>query len=73
LQRSGRKRWHTSGRPTDNGDITIEVPLADDDYKVDASSDNGHVQVAVPTDPQAQRTINAESGNGSVRVRYPAG
>ncbi len=58
---------------SDNGDVTIEVPPTDDDYQVDASSDNGHVQVAVPTDPQAQRTINAESGNGNVHARYPAG
>jgi len=58
---------------SDNGDVTIEVPPTDDDHQVDASSVIGPVQLAAPTDPQAPRTSNAESDNGNVRVRYPAG
>lgn len=56
-----------------NGAVEVVLPETGDAYRVDASSSNGEVDTPVRTDPTSSRTIVAESGNGSVTVRYPDG
>jgi DUF4097 and DUF4098 domain-containing protein YvlB len=58
---------------TDNGSVLVEVPPCETAYAVEASSDNGDVRVDVTTDPTSRRVITAESDNGAVTVRHPAG
>lgn len=56
-----------------NGAVEVILPDTPDTYRVDASSANGSVDTPVRTDPASARSIVAESGNGSVTVRYPDG
>lgn len=58
---------------SDNGRVEVVVPDTADTYAVVASSDNGSTDIGVRTDPASDRTIHADSDNGSVTVRYPAG
>jgi Putative adhesin len=52
------------------GGVTVLVPRAGVSYQVDSSSSAGSTDVAVPTDPQATRTIRASSSAGDVTVGY---
>ena len=54
-----------------NGSGDIVLPDTDDAYRVEAASRHGSVDTPVRTDPSSPRTVVAESGNGSVTVRYP--
>lgn len=54
-----------------NGSVDIVLPDTDDAYRVEAASRHGSVDTPVRTDPSSPRTVVAESGNGSVTVRYP--
>jgi Putative adhesin len=55
---------------SDNGSVEVVLPRTDDLYAVDASSDNGTVSFPIRTDPDAERTITAQSDNGDVTVTY---
>jgi hypothetical protein len=57
----------------DNGRVDIEVPDTAHSYRVTVSADNGSTDAPVRTDPDSDRTIVAETDNGSVRVHYPSG
>jgi Putative adhesin len=52
---------------TSTGDVTITVPPGAG-YAVSSGTDVGERTVSVPTDPAAERSINAESSVGDVRV-----
>ena len=49
------------------------VPDTPDTYRVEVDTDNGSTDVGVRTDPDSDRSIRAETNNGSVSVHYPAG
>jgi hypothetical protein len=51
-----------------NGSVEVVVPRDGSAYRVSATTSNGFRDVAVPTDPRSQRTIEAHTSNGSVRV-----
>jgi Putative adhesin len=55
---------------SDNGSVDVVIPRTDDLYAVDASSDNGTASFPIRTDPDAERTITAQSDNGDVTVTY---
>jgi DUF4097 and DUF4098 domain-containing protein YvlB len=55
---------------SDNGAIAIRFPDDGADYDVDASSDNGPRDIAVRTDPTAERRIVVGSDNGAIDVEY---
>ena len=52
---------------TGSGAIRVTVPSGVR-YRVNASSDSGHVDVNVPTDPAAEHAIDVHSGSGAVIV-----
>ncbi len=54
---------------SDNGSVTILVPRGTT-WATTLRSDNGEVDSPVRTDPTADRSIVADSDNGSVSVRY---
>lgn len=54
---------------SDNGQIFIELPDAGAPYAVSAKSDNGGVDVDVPTDDSSAHIVEARSDNGKVTVR----
>ncbi|MFG3493936.1 DUF4097 family beta strand repeat-containing protein [Streptomyces sp. NPDC047928] len=59
---------------SDNGSVTVELPRAGGrgatpQYAVDARSDNGTVDVAVPIDAASRHVVEARSDNGDVSVR----
>ncbi|MGI5399325.1 DUF4097 family beta strand repeat-containing protein [Streptomyces sp. CA-135486] len=54
---------------SDNGAITLELPRAGAPYSVTAKSDNGDVDVDVPTDHGSSHVVKARSDNGNVTVR----
>lgn len=56
---------------TDNGRIELELPDADSGYDIDATTDNGDVDVEVRNDPASPRTVTASSDNGSVTITAP--
>jgi DUF4097 and DUF4098 domain-containing protein YvlB len=58
---------------SDNGRVEVVVPDTADTYRVDAQTDTGSTDVGVRTDPTSDRSITAETDNGSVSVRYPSG
>lgn len=58
---------------SDNGRVEVVVPDTTDTYRVDLQTDDGATDVGVRTDPASDRSIHAESDNGSVTVRYPTG
>jgi Putative adhesin len=58
---------------TDNGSVEVVVPETDDVYRVDVRTSHGSQDVGVRTDPDSDRSIVAETHNGSVTVRYPSG
>jgi hypothetical protein len=51
-----------------NGSVEVVVPRGGPAYRVIATTSNGTRDIAVPTDPSSQRTIEARTSNGSVRV-----
>jgi hypothetical protein len=53
---------------TSNGSAEVLVPRDGTAYRVDATTSNGANQVTVPTDSLADRTIDAHTSNGAVRV-----
>lgn len=55
---------------TDNGAIEIRFPDDGAAHEVSTSTDNGSVDVGVRTDPTSDRTITAESDNGSIVIGY---
>jgi hypothetical protein len=55
---------------SDNGAIAIRLPETDDDYDVDARSDNGAIDIEVRIDPAAHRRVTARSDNGAIDVEY---
>jgi hypothetical protein len=55
---------------TDNGAISIRVPDDGEFFDVDASSNNGKVDVSVRTDPESDRHVTARSSNGAIDVGY---
>lgn len=55
---------------TDNGAIAVRVPDRAGVYDIDASSDNGSVEVDVRTDPGSDRRITVRSDNGAIDVDY---
>lgn len=58
---------------SDNGGVEVVVPDTAATYRVDVQTDNGSTDVGVRTDPTSDRSITAETDNGSVTVRYPSG
>ncbi|MEE6259639.1 DUF4097 family beta strand repeat-containing protein [Plantactinospora sonchi] len=56
----------------DSGAITIAVPPPDG-YNLHASAESGTRTVTVREDPTAPRRIDAQAGNGNVRVAYTGG
>lgn len=58
---------------SDNGRVDVVVPDTDDAYRVEVETEHGSRDVAVRTDPTSDRSIVAETDNGSVTVRYPTG
>jgi hypothetical protein len=53
---------------TSNGTVEVIVPRDRTAYRVDATTSNGANEVTVPTDARADRTIDAHTSNGAVRV-----
>jgi hypothetical protein len=53
---------------SDNGNVRVFVPDVAEGYRVEADSDQGSTDVAVRTDPNGARTIDARSDNGNVTV-----
>jgi Putative adhesin len=53
---------------TSNGSVEVLVPRDGTTYRVDATTSNGANEVTVPTDPRTDRTIDAHTSNGAVRV-----
>jgi hypothetical protein len=58
---------------TDNGSVEVIVPDTETTYRVDVSTDHGSSDVGIRIDPESDRSIVAETDNGSVTVRYPSG
>lgn len=54
---------------TDNGRIVVRVP-AGETYDVDATSDNGAVEIAVTDADEADRRVRASSDNGAIDIEY---
>lgn len=54
---------------SDNGKILIELPGAGAPYAVSAKSNNGDIDVDVPTDDDSAHIVTARSDNGKVTVR----
>jgi hypothetical protein len=54
---------------TDNGSVEVVLPDVEGGYNVDAQTDNGSEDVTVIDDPTSDRTVIAETDNGSVTVR----
>jgi Putative adhesin len=52
----------------DTGDVQIRVPDDGSVYQVQASTDTGDRFVSVPTAPTAERSIDAETSTGDVRI-----
>ncbi len=57
---------------TQNGGVEVVVPQDEVGYRVDVDTANGATDTSVRTDPASERSIVAETRNGSVVVRYPA-
>ena len=55
---------------TSNGSVEVVVPDGPERYQVRADTDHGATDVDVRTDPASDRSIDAETSNGSVTVRY---
>jgi DUF4097 and DUF4098 domain-containing protein YvlB len=53
-----------------NGAVVVFLPEDAPAYAVDASTSNGEVVTDVRTDPAAPNTIEAETSNGDITVRY---
>ena len=53
-----------------SGDVTALFPRDGAVFAIDASPDNGELQVDVSTDPTSQRTIRAHTSSGNVTIRY---
>jgi hypothetical protein len=53
---------------TDNGAVRVTVP--DGSYRVTADTDLGGTDVSVPSDPDGEFAIDAESSNGRVTVTH---
>jgi len=53
-----------------NGDVDVMVPQDGGDYLVDAVTGNGQVTTDVRTAPNADRTMELDTGNGDIAVRY---
>jgi DUF4097 and DUF4098 domain-containing protein YvlB len=51
---------------TSNGSIEIQVP--EGPYRVDANTDNGDLDLNLAVDPDAERSITAESSNGDIDI-----
>lgn len=72
---NGRVTLEFSTAPTtvvatsDNGRVDVVVPADGTAYGVDVQSDNGSETIEVPLDSASDRTIIANSDNGSVTVR----
>jgi hypothetical protein len=58
---------------TSNGPVEVVVPDGPETYHVRADTDHGATDVDVRTDPGSDRSIDAETSNGSVTVRYASG
>lgn len=57
----------------DNGRVEVVLPDTEDTYRVRADTDEGSTDVGIRTDPASNRTIDIDSDNGDVTVRYPTG
>lgn len=59
---------------TETGDVTIELPAADDragiDFAVTAESQDGTVSTRIRTNPTSERTIIATTESGDVSLAY---
>lgn len=53
------------------GSVDIVVPLDEVPYAVTSEEGVGAVEIGVVTSPTATRSIQANAGAGSVRIRYP--
>jgi Putative adhesin len=53
---------------TSNGTVELVVPRDGATYRVTATTSNGTREVSVPTEPRSQRSIEAHTSNGTVRV-----
>lgn len=53
-----------------NGDVDVMVPQDGGDYLVDAVTGNGQVTTDVRTAPNADRTMELDTSNGDIAVRY---
>ncbi|WP_232789102.1 DUF4097 family beta strand repeat-containing protein [Streptomyces odonnellii] len=54
---------------SDNGRIVIDLPRSKEKYAVTATSENGDVDVTVPTDGTSAHIVKAHSDNGEVTIR----
>ncbi len=55
---------------TDHGTVEVVLPETDVTYRVEVSTDHGTPSTQVRTDPEADRSITADSNHGDVTVRY---
>lgn len=56
-----------------NGRVEVVVPAGPDAYDVRLDTRHGDTDIGVRTDPASDRSVTAETRNGSVTVRYPTG
>jgi hypothetical protein len=55
---------------TSNGEVEIVLPSDAPPYAVDASTSNGSVDTSIRTDPSATHTLDVDTSNGDVILRY---
>jgi hypothetical protein len=58
---------------SNNGSVEVIVPDTEAAYRVEVDTSHGSRDVGIRTDPASDRSIVAETDNGSVAVRYPSG
>lgn len=58
---------------SDNGSVEVVVPDGPESFRVALDTQRGSTDVGVRADPASDRSIVAETDNGSVSVRYPTG
>lgn len=55
---------------TSNGEVEVVLPSDAPPYAVDASTSNGSVDTSIRTDPSAPLTLDVDTSNGDVILRY---
>lgn len=73
---NGRVELDLAGVPdtvragSDNGSVTVLLPLGSGPFAVVTSAGDGNVENLLDTSPTAERTIDATTDNGTISLRY---